>query len=418
MLLRKLATRIIEIDRGELVDWSCDYDTFLMRKQAVLDIQEKEWDRFDKKMAQEEIWIRQGIKARRTRNEGRVRSLVKMREEKEKRRIREGTASIKISDAQRSGKLVIDATEICFSYDKNPLIKNFTTRIARGDKIGIIGPNGSGKTTLVRLLLGDHSPLSGTIKRGSNLAISYFDQLREQLDEEKNVWENVLPHGNVVTINGRDKHIISYLQDFLFTPERAKTPVKNLSGGERNRLLLARLFTQPANFFVFDEPTNDLDAETLELLEELLANLKETVLLICHDRSFLNNVVTSTFVFCGNGVIKEYIGGYDDWLEQKQDQDLPMKVTSKPDKKKLYKEQKKEKQKKKRSYHEAREILTLPSLIESLEQEQELIHTKMANPDFFRNKDDVVSAKQRLAELEIELNNTYERWEYLESIES
>ena len=415
MLLRKLATRIVELDRGELVDWACDYDTFLERKQAVLDIQEKEWQKFDKKLAEEEVWIRKGIKARRTRNEGRVQSLFKMRAERAQRRTREGMVSLNIADAQRSGKLVIEAKNVTFGYEKNLLINNFNTIIARGDKIGIIGPNGCGKTTLVKLLLGDLAPHSGSIKMGTNLSITYFDQMRESLDEEKTLWENILPFGEFVEIDGQKKHIITYLQDFLFTPERAKTPVKNLSGGERNRLLLARLFTQPSNLLVLDEPTNDLDTETLELLEELLVNFKGTVLLICHDRAFLNNVVTNTMSFLADGTINENVGGYDDWLVKTNEQQLPLKETAQIDKKKQYKENQKANRKKKLSFLESKELESLPAQIESMENEQQKLYNKMANPTFYKNRQDVVDAKKRIEELETELPKVYERWEFLES---
>ena len=414
MLLKRLANRIIELDRGQLVDWSCNYDTFLERKQAVLDNQEKEWEKFDKKLVQEEIWIRQGIKARRTRNEGRVRALIKMREERKSRRERDGIASLNVSDAQKSGKLVIEAKNVSYSYDANPLIKDFNTLIGRGDKIGIIGPNGSGKTTLINLMMENIKPNSGTIRYGANLSTTYYDQLREQLDEEKTVWENVLPHGDMVLIEGRNKHIITYLQDFLFTPERAKTPVKNLSGGERNRLFLARLFTKPSNFLILDEPTNDLDAETLELLEELLVNFKGTVLLICHDRTFLNNVVTNMLVFEDGGNVKEYVGGYDDWHEQQEKQFV--KDAPKVDKKKIYKETKKAKQKKKLSYKETQELKSLPEQIEAMEEEQSGLYAKMSDPEIYKIGSEVVKIKERLAELEIELVIVYERWEYLDSV--
>jgi len=417
MLLRRLATRIIEIDRGQLFDWSCDYDTFLERKQAVLDAQEKEWERFDKKLAQEEVWIRQGIKARRHRNEGRVQALLKMRAERRARREKLGTATLKLAEAQNSGTMVLESKGVGYSYDDKPLIKDFDAMIARGDKIGIIGPNGCGKTTLVRLLLGELTPQTGEIRQGTQLSITYFDQLRRQLDEDKSVWENVLPNGSTVTLDGKSRHIIGYLQDFLFTPERAKTRVRYLSGGERNRLLLARLFTQPANLLVLDEPTNDLDSETLELLEELLVNFKGTVLLICHDRAFLDNVVTSTWVFTGDGAIEEYVGGYEDW-RRKQSEEASEPEQPKIDKNKLYKEARKASQPRKLSFKESRELESLPALIESLESELAAVHNQLADPASYRNPANVVLVKKRLTELEAQHAQAYDRWEHLESIAS
>ena len=416
MFLRRLATRIIELDRGELADWSCDYDTFLERKQALLDNQEKEWERFDKKLAQEEVWIRRGIKARRTRNEGRVKALLAMREERKQRRQREGVASLKLADAQKSGKIVIEAQGVCYDYGDRPLIRNFNAIVARGDKIGVIGPNGCGKTTLINLLIGNLAPQAGTIKLGTNLAITYFDQLREQIDEDKTVWENVVDSGDFVIINGQKKHIISYLEEFLFTPDRAKTPVSHLSGGERNRLLLARLFTKSANLLVLDEPTNDLDAETLELLEELLVDFAGTVLLICHDRMFLNNVVTSTFVFGKDGKIEEFVGGYDDWLAQRQPDAPPAPAGDNAEKKKLHRETQKARQKRKLSFSEHKELGKLPGLIDALEKEQAELSLKMADSNFYRHVEAVKIATTRLAEIEQELVSAYERWEYLESI--
>ena len=417
MLLRRLATRIIEIDRGQVFDWSCDYDTFLERKQAALEAQEKEWERFDKKLAQEEVWIRQGIKARRRRNEGRVRVLLTMRAERRARREKLGTATLKLAEAQGSGTMVLEASGVGYGYDDKPLIKAFDVLIARGDKVGIIGPNGCGKTTLVRLLLGELTPQTGAVRQGTQLAVTYFDQLRQQLDEDKTVWENVLPNGSTVTIDGKSKHIIGYLQDFLFTPERAKTRVRFLSGGERNRLLLARLFTKPANLLVLDEPTNDLDSETLELLEELLVNFQGTVLLICHDRAFLDNVVTSTLVFTGDGTIAEYVGGYNDWRRH-QSQEPPEVTTPKVDKKKLYKEARKAGQPRRLSFKESKELESLPTLIESLEGKLDALHGQLADPAFYRNPDSVVAAKKRLADLETQHAQAFERWEHLESIAS
>jgi ATP-binding cassette subfamily F protein uup len=416
MLLKRLATRIIELDRGKLADWSCDYETFLKRKQAVLDAEEKEWKEFDKKLSQEETWIRKGIKARRTRNEGRVRALKKMREERRARRQKEGTATIQVSQAGLSGKSVIEARNIVFSYDENPLIKDFNARISRGDKIGIIGPNGCGKTTLANILLKKIAGFSGSVAHGSNLAITYFDQLRGQLDDSKNVWENVLPNGEMVFFDGGTIHIISYLQNFLFTPERAKTSIKNLSGGERNRLLLAKLFTKPANFLILDEPTNDLDTETLELLEELLINFSGTLLLISHDREFLNNVVTSIYAFGENGSVKEFIGGYDDWLRQSES--LPVNTPSIPkqSKKEAYQLEKKARRKFKLSFNDAKELKALPDIIEKMETEIAALHAKMSEPGFYKNHEEVKKSNEHLKKLESELGQAYTRWEELDNL--
>ena len=416
MLLKRLATRIIELDRGKLADWSCGYETFLKRKQAVLNAEEKEWKEFDKKLSQEETWIRKGIKARRTRNEGRVRALKKMREERRARRQKEGTAKIQVSGAGLSGKSVIEAGNISYSYDEKPLIKYFNTRIIRGDKIGIIGPNGCGKTTLVNILLNKLTGFSGTVVHGSNLAISYFDQLRGQLDESKTVWENVLPNGDTVFFEDRTIHIITYLHNFLFTPERAKTVVATLSGGERNRLLLAKLFTQPTNFLVLDEPTNDLDAETLELLEELLINFSGTLILISHDREFINNVVTSIYVFEENGQVKEYVGGYDDWLEHSGSFSDTIQTTPKKSKKEAYQEEKKAKRKIKLSFKDAKELEALPAIIEKFETEIAALHAKMSEPEFYKNHEEVTKSNTQLKKQESELEEAYSRWEELDSL--
>lgn len=320
VFLQRIATRIVEIDRGRLFDQSCDYETFLIRRQAAREAEETERALFYKKLEKEERWVRQGIKARRTRSEGRVRELEKMREIRRSRRERPGMVKMKVHEAERSGNIVVKAEKISFSYGDIPVISNFSTTVIKGDRVGILGRNGSGKTTLLRILLGDLRPLSGNIRIGTGLQLSYFDQLREQLDENKTVRENVGEGKDIVIINGKDRHVIGYLQDFLFSPERAQAPVSTLSGGERNRLLLARLFTHPSNLLVLDEPTNDLDAETLELLEELLMNYKGTILLVSHDRALINNIVTSAIVFEGNGIAKEYVGGYDDWLRQRPEE--------------------------------------------------------------------------------------------------
>src|SRR5512136_451834 len=323
-LLQKLATRIIDLDRGRLTSWPGSYRAYLELKQAALDAESVENAKFDKKLAAEEVWIRQGVKARRTRNEGRVRALKELRRVRSERREKIGTANIQMQDAERTGKLVIEAKGVSFGYGGKPVISGLSTTIIRGDKIGIIGPNGSGKTTLLKLLLGDLKPQQGTIRLGTNIEVAYLDQHRAQLDDEKTVQDNVAYGSNYVTVNGNNRHVIGYLQDFLFAPARARSPVKVLSGGERNRLLLAKLFTKPSNVLVLDEPTNDLDIETLDLLEELLMEYPGTVLLVSHDREFLNNVVTSTLVLEGDGSVAEYVGGYDDWLRQsKQRTDAP-----------------------------------------------------------------------------------------------
>jgi len=415
MLLRRLATRIIELDRGRLFDWSCDYDTFLQRKEAVLAAESKEWERFDKKLAQEEIWIRRGIKARRTRNEGRVNALKKMREERKKRRLREGKAEIRVSSSQNSGKDVIEACEISFSYGEKKIVDRFSMKITRGEKIGIIGRNGCGKTTLVKLLLGELRPDSGEVKTGVHLEITYFDQMRARLNEEKTVWENVVPDGDTVFVNGKPIHIISYLQNFLFTPDLAKTKVRVLSGGERNRVLLAKHFSKPANVLVLDEPTNDLDVETLELLEELLVEFAGTVLLICHDRTFLNNVVSSTVAFASNGEIKEIIGGYDEWLDERKAQVRATLATPETRKKSDIQIPDAPGKAKKLSFKEKQELLQLPALIEKTEAEIRDLHNQLSDPNFYKTGKDGAVVHSRLETLEESLIPMLERWEYLET---
>ncbi|QDS90264.1 ABC transporter ATP-binding protein uup [Rosistilla ulvae] len=418
MFLRKVATRILEIDRGQLFDWSCDYDTFLRRKEEALAAQEKQDALFDKKLAQEEVWIRQGIKARRTRNEGRVRALEKLRETRSQRRGATGTVQMQVQAAERSGNLVTEVKDVSFEYPDRPILKNFSTSIMRGDKIGIIGPNGVGKTTMLKILLGQLEPQSGTVRTGTNLQIAYFDQLRDQLDEEETIQENVgLGHTQIV-INGREKHIIGYLQDFLFSPERARTQVKFLSGGERNRVLLARLFANPANVIVLDEPTNDLDAETLEMLEDKLVGYDGTLLLVSHDRAFLNNVVTSTIVYEPDGV-KEYVGGYDDWLAQRGP--LPTATTESSSaggsksKSKGKAKADPEPAKKRLSYKQQRELDGLPAKIETLEGQIAEVHQTIADPSFYQGPGERIAQEQRkLKDLEQKLADTYARWEELE----
>lgn len=409
VFMEHLATRIIELERGRIFSWSCNYATFLERKQMALDAEAAELARFEKKLAQEEVWIRQGIKARRTRNEGRVRALKKLREEKSQQRKATGLAKIKLQDSGRSGQLVTEATNLTYGYGDLKLIKNFTTQIMRGDKIGVIGANGSGKTTLLRLLLGQLEPQEGTIKLGTNLEIAYFDQMRAQLDENKTVAENIC-EGATVIINGSPRNILGYLQDFLFSPDRSRTPIKVLSGGERNRLLLAKLFTKPANLLVMDEPTNDLDIETLELLEELLSDFKGTLLLVSHDRAFLNDVVTSTMVLDGNGDVTEFIGGYDDWLIQR-DQMIAntaerAKAKSKPE---LVKKETGA------SSMDKKELAKLPVQIEKLETEQAALFTKMGEPDFYKLPATEIKAdEERWKVIKLDLEKAYDRWDELE----
>jgi ABC transport system ATP-binding/permease protein len=413
MLLRKLATRILDLDRGCLTSWPGNYDTYLRRKAETLAAEASQQTRFDKKLAQEEIWIRQGIKARRTRNEGRVRDLVQMRKEFKARQETVGRARMQIQEAAPSGKLVAELKGVTFGYDDKIILRNFSTTILRGDRVGIIGPNGSGKTTLLRLLLGDLKPQQGSVRLGTNLEAAYFDQHRALLDGNDTVINNVGEGNDMVTINGRQKHIISYLQDFLFTPDRARSPVRILSGGERNRLLLAKLFTKPANILVLDEPTNDLDAETLELLEELLFDYKGTVLLVSHDRALLNNVVTSTFVFEKEGKVQEYAGGYDDWLIQRPAE----RAQPKPTPEKKVKKRLKPAGPRKITFKEARELESLPQKFEAMETEQQEIYDSMADPSFYRQESAlIIQAKARIEELEQSLTIAYERWEELEAI--
>jgi ATP-binding cassette subfamily F protein uup len=416
VFLKNIARRIIELDRGKLVDWECDYDTFLTRKQAVLDAEEKQWSTFDKKLAKEEVWLRQGIKARRTRNEGRVRDLEKMRTSRRERRTLSGTVRMQTQEAERSGMKVIKVEGLEYGYDNTPVIKGFSTTIMRGDKVGIIGPNGAGKSTLLRLLLGELTPQEGIVEHGTHLQIAYFDQLREQLQDDKSVFYNIGDGNDFITLNGKQQHVIGYLQKFLFSPERARTNVRVLSGGERNRLLLARLFTRPANVIVMDEPTNDLDVETLELLEDLLLDYKGSLLLVSHDRAFLNNVVTSTIVFEGEGEVNEYVGGYDDWLRQRKQIETSSKkqVKSKTDRQKKSPEQPR-----RLSYKEQRELAALPRKIEELEEEQNKLYQAVSDHMLYKDGDDEAAViRTRLSTLNSELDNAYQRWESLEALQN
>ncbi|KGI77101.1 ATP-binding cassette domain-containing protein [Oleiagrimonas soli] len=417
--LRELATRIVEIDRGRLTDWPGDYDNYLRRREERAHAETQANALFDKRLAQEEAWIRQGIKARRTRNEGRVRALKAMRNERAERREKTGSAKMQLADAQASGRKVVEAKDLAFGYGERTLVKDFSTVVMRGDRIGIIGPNGAGKTTLIRLLLGQTPPDAGSVKIGQNLEIAYFDQYRARLDENLNAADNVAEGREFIELNGKRTHIMGYLQDFLFSPERARAPITRLSGGERNRLLLAKLFAQPSNLLVMDEPTNDLDVETLELLEDLLADYKGTLLLVSHDREFLDNVVTSTLVLEGDGRIGEYVGGYADWLRQRpaprdalagakpssrsrSSAAAPAPSSPTPPRRKL-------------SYKDQRELQQLPARIEQLENDIAARTEAMNAPDFYQQDSDViVAANEALADLQTELEQAYARWEELE----
>ncbi|MBU2873904.1 ATP-binding cassette domain-containing protein [Marinobacter salexigens] len=440
--IRRMATRVVELDRGKLISFAASYDRYLELKEKALEEEERENALFDKRLKQEEAWIRQGIKARRTRNMGRVRALKAMREEHRQRRVRGGTASFAVEDAARSGKLVVEAVDAGFAYSGGaPIIRDMTLTVLRGDKIGLVGENGTGKTTLVRLLLGDLEPTEGSIRRGTNLQVAYFDQLRGELDLSRNALDNLSEGREFIDINGQSKHVLGYLQEFLFTPERARSPVRVFSGGERARLLLAKLFSKPANILVLDEPTNDLDVETLELLEEQLAEFAGTVIVISHDREFLDNVVTETVFLDGSGRVREYVGGYSDWRRQggrfpaevagarpdrhdkaaksgkqsdkKKQPDLPAKSgqggsgssvggTSKPKPVKL-------------SYKLKLELEQLPDQIEALEQEVASIQARIASPEFYSGSpEDVAATLEALEKKEASLEKVIERWMDLE----
>ncbi len=428
VFLQHIARRIVELDRGRLFDWNCDYPTFVQRKESMLATEQEQNLLFDKKLAQEEAWIRRGIEARRTRNEGRVRALKRLREVRAERRELSGNVKLRLQEVRRSGRLVIEAEGITFAYEGKPILKDFSAVIQRGDKVGIIGPNGSGKTTLLRLLLGEIQPQSGEVELGTNLEVAYFDQLRSQLNENQTVLDNVGQGRDTITINGRQRNLIGYLEDFLFSRERVHAPISALSGGERNRLLLARLFARPANLLVMDEPTNDLDIETLELLEDMLLEYSGTLLLVSHDRAFINNLVTSTIVLDGLGGAREYVGGYDDSLRQSQaelkneQKETQRKSSAASDRLAEKSSDGKSNGEKKLSYKEQKaleaekqELIDLPRRIESLEAEQQKLSTAMADAGFYQGDAAQITATvERIHQIETELTQAYQRWEELE----
>ncbi len=411
VFLRALATRIVEIDRGRLTDWPGDFDCYLAGKQAALQAEAAQRAQFDKRLAAEERWIRQGIKARRTRNEGRVRRLEQMRRERSQRRSRSGDVRLTLQQTQKTGRMVIKAEQVAHRFDGPPVIADLSTTIMRGDRVGIIGANGSGKTTLLRIFCGDLTPTEGVVTHGTHLQIAYFDQLRETLDPELSVIDNVGEGRETVTVNGRSRPVIGYVQDFLFSPDRARGAVRFLSGGERNRVLLAKLFTRPSNLLVLDEPTNDLDAATLELLEELLIEYDGTLLLVSHDRAFLDNVVTSTLVLEEGGRVGEFVGGYSDWVRQRElsrpaPQPKPKKAPPPPPARRP-----------KRTYRQNQELSELPSRIEALEKEKDELGACLSQPDFYqREGGEIAETINRLKAIEQELAEGYERWEELDAL--
>ncbi|MDH5424249.1 MAG: ATP-binding cassette domain-containing protein [Gammaproteobacteria bacterium] len=418
--LKKLATKIIELDRGTLTEWPGNYETYLIRKQEALEEEERHNALFDKKLAQEEVWIRQGIKARRTRNEGRVRALKELRNQRQARVERQGSVNMQAQGGDRSGKQVVELTDVSFAFGDKKIVDHFSTLLLSGDKVGVIGANGAGKTTFLKILLGQLAPDSGEVKLGTNLQVIYFDQLRSQLEDDKTVIDNLAEGRESVEVNGAQKHVIGYLGDFLFAPDRARSPVRMLSGGEKNRLLLAKLFLKPSNVMVLDEPTNDLDLETLDLLEELISNYKGTLILVSHDRDFIDKVVTSTIVMEGNGVLSEFVGGYDDWLRQRATlNDAKSNSAKKPAEKKA--EVKAEKKAetapaKKLSYKEKLALEKLPAQIEQLETDIEAMQVKMSDADYFKLDAAVMAQdKEKLEAMESELTVAYQQWEELEA---
>jgi len=435
--LERLATRIAELDRGRLTSWPGDYATFERKKEEWLANEELTNAKFDKKLAGEEVWLRRGVKARRTRDEGRVKALMAMRAERAERRSRAGSVRLQIEQSDPSGKMVFEAENVSFGFSKTSelqdlktsgpqdlktsgpqdpktflVVRDFSVRVMRGDRIGLIGPNGAGKTTLLRLLLGELPPASGAVRRGANVQVAYYDQQREQLDPDRTVVDTIGDGNDMVTVNGQPRHVHGYLQDFLFSPERARSPVRALSGGERNRLLLARLFTRPANVLVLDEPTNDLDLETLELLEQQLVEWPGTLLLVSHDRRFLDNVVTSTLAFEGGGTVQEYVGGYADYLRQRPVANLVPPKTQDPSPKTTS-----VLRKKKRTFKEEREYKTLPDRIAALEEEQNKLQASLADPEFYKQGGAIIQqAVDRTEEIQRELHDAMTRWDELDSI--
>jgi ABC transport system ATP-binding/permease protein len=415
--LRRVATRIVELDRGRLADWGADYDLYLQRKDAALSAEARERAEFDKKLAKEEVWIRTGIRARRTRNEGRVRALEALRVERSARREHTGTVRLLAQEAERSGRLVVEARDVRFSRGERAIINHLSTTITRGDRVGLIGPNGSGKTTLLQLLIGELTPDAGMIRMGTGIELAYFDQLREQLDPGRSLFDSIADGSDFIEIGATRRHVLGYLQDFLFPPDRAWTPVAALSGGERNRLLLARLFTRSFNVLVLDEPTNDLDIETLDLLEELLIEFSGTLLVVSHDRAFLDNVVTSTLVLEGAGNVGEYVGGYTDWVRQRKQSSAPAAPTAAAAKRPAPAPSAPDKPKKRRlSFKETTELTTLPDRIDALERDRAALYASLGDPAVLRDGSAVIAAKSRLAEIEGEIAALIERWEALETI--